>query len=57
MPMKKQHTDLAGLLLMETRNVRVEVHSPRIASCLRLLYEEEIWWLPKSASNSVGNLA
>lgn len=42
--MKEQHTDLSGLLLMEARRVRVvECYPPRIASCLRLLSEEEIW--------------
>ncbi|HKO06039.1 MAG TPA: DUF1572 family protein [Candidatus Acidoferrales bacterium] len=28
----------------------------RIADCLRLLTEEEIWWRPNAASNSAGNL-
>ncbi len=54
--MKKQHTDLAGPLLGEARRVLVEVYPPRIARCLKLLSEEEIWWRPNRASNSVGNL-
>lgn len=54
--MRKQHTDLAGLLLTEARRVLVEVYPPRIARCLKLLSEEEIWWRPNHASNSVGNL-
>ena len=54
--MKKQHTDLADLLLVEAHRVLVEVYPPRIANCLKLLSEEEIWWRPNRASNSVGNL-
>jgi uncharacterized damage-inducible protein DinB len=53
---KKQHTDLTGHVLKEARHVLVEVYSPRIARCLKLLSEEEIWWRPNQASNSVGNL-
>jgi uncharacterized damage-inducible protein DinB len=54
--MKKQPTDLTGPLLREAHRVLVEVYPSRIARCLRLLSEEEIWWRPNRASNSVGNL-
>ncbi|MGH9651714.1 MAG: hypothetical protein ACRD3I_14770, partial [Terriglobales bacterium] len=33
-----------------------EVYLPRIARCLSLLSEGEIWWRPHRTSNSVGNL-
>ncbi|HXH50035.1 MAG TPA: DUF1572 family protein [Terriglobia bacterium] len=55
--MKRQHAALTGPLLKEARRVLVEIYPPRIARCLKLLSDEEIWWRPNSASNSVGNLA
>ena len=54
--MKKQHASLACPLLGEARRILVEVYPPRITRCLKLLSEEEIWWRPNRASNSVGNL-
>ena len=54
--MKKRDTDTTRVILKEARRVMVEVYPPRIAHCLKLLSEEEIWWRPNSASNSVGNL-
>ncbi len=54
--MKTQRTELAGPILDEARRVLVEVYPPRISRCLKLLSEEEIWWRPNRASNSVGNL-
>ena len=54
--MKKQNADLTGPVIEEARRVLVEVYSPRIAHCLKQLSEEEIWWRPNTASNSVGNL-
>jgi uncharacterized damage-inducible protein DinB len=55
-PMKKQDADLTGPILKEARRVLVEIYPPRIAHCLKLLSEEEIWWRPNRASNSIGNL-
>ena len=54
--MKKRSDDLAGPILQEARHLLVETYTPRIARCLKLLSEEEIWWRPNRASNSVGNL-
>jgi uncharacterized damage-inducible protein DinB len=54
--MKTQPIDLARPLLGEARRVLVEIYPPRIIRCLKLLSEEEIWWRPNRASNSVGNL-
>ena len=54
--MKKRNPDLAGPIVNEARRILVEVYPPRIASCLKKLTEEEIWWRPNRASNSVGNL-
>lgn len=54
--MKKRRDGLTGPILKEARRVLVEVYPPRIVHCLKLLSEEEIWWRPNRASNSVGNL-
>ncbi len=54
--MKTKQIDLADAFLNEARRVLVEVYPPRIIRCLQLLSEEEIWWRPNSASNSIGNL-
>jgi uncharacterized damage-inducible protein DinB len=35
---------------------RIERNTPRIATCLELLSEEEVWHRPNEASNSVANL-
>jgi Protein of unknown function (DUF1572) len=32
-------------------------HLPRVIGCLGALSEQQIWWRPNDASNSVGNLA
>src|SRR5574337_672879 len=54
--MKKQQADLTRALLKEASRVLVELYPRRISRCLKLLSEEEIWWRPNSASNSVGNM-
>ena len=54
--MKKQSENLAGPIVQEARQLLTETYTPRIARCLKLLSEEEIWWRPNRASNSVGNL-
>jgi uncharacterized damage-inducible protein DinB len=54
--MKKQHDSLSGPLLGEARRLLTDLYAPRITRCLKLLSEEDIWWRPNRASNSVGNL-
>lgn len=54
--MKKQSENLTETILQEARHLLVETYTPRISRCLKLLSEEEIWWRPNRASNSVGNL-
>ncbi len=48
--------DFIKLFLHHSRHVLGEVYLPRIARCLGLLSEKEIWWRPHATSNSVGNL-
>src|SRR5438874_10043592 len=50
------NSDLSRTFVKQVRHSIAEHHLPRITRCLRLLSEEEIWWRPNRASNSVGNL-
>lgn len=49
-------TDLAQGVLTIARNRLVLELPPQIRECLGLLSEEQVWWRPNGASNSVGNL-
>lgn len=51
-----KRTDLTHQFLKEARHSLEEQHLPRVIACLKLLPEEEIWWRPNPASNSVGNM-
>src|SRR5712692_2200054 len=46
----------AESFLRQARHSLARFHLPRIARCLRLLSDREVWWRPNPASNSVGNL-
>jgi uncharacterized damage-inducible protein DinB len=48
--------DLAELCVRQWRSRLEERYLPRITDCLRQLSDDEIWWRPNAASNSVGNL-
>jgi uncharacterized damage-inducible protein DinB len=54
--MKKPESDFTKPFLAQAERVLKVIYLPRIARCLRLLSQEEIWWRPNAASNSVGNL-
>jgi len=46
-----------GSLALEALRVRVtKVLPAQIKSCIKELSEEQLWWRPNEASNSVGNL-
>ena len=47
---------LAELCVRQWRTRLEERYLPRIVDCLGELSEEEIWWRPNDASNSIGNL-
>jgi uncharacterized damage-inducible protein DinB len=47
---------LAEFCLRQWRSRLEERFLPRLLECLAQLSEEEIWWRPNEASNSVGNL-
>jgi uncharacterized damage-inducible protein DinB len=54
--MRRQYSNFTKPLLEEARRVVAEVYPRRIERCLKFLSEEDIWWRPNPASNSVGNL-
>ena len=47
---------LAKVCVHQWRSRLEERFLPRLIDCLEQLSEEEIWWRPNEASNSVGNL-
>jgi uncharacterized damage-inducible protein DinB len=53
---KAKRFDVGAEFLEEARYRLKRQHMPHIIACLRALSDEDIWWRPNSASNSVGNL-
>jgi len=49
-------SNLSSLFLNFSRHKLLEQYWPRQKSCVESLTEEQIWWRPNDASNSVGNL-
>jgi uncharacterized damage-inducible protein DinB len=47
---------LTTLFTKAARRRLLKVLLPRIESCLEMLSDQEIWWRPNEASNSIGNL-
>ena len=51
------HDDkLAELFLEFSRNKLLRLYWPRLKECVAPLTEEQVWWRPNDASNSIGNL-
>jgi uncharacterized damage-inducible protein DinB len=53
--MKSEQTT-AALFLEFSRNKLINQYWPRMRTCVESLTDEQIWWRPNQASNSVGNL-
>jgi uncharacterized damage-inducible protein DinB len=49
-------TDIAQTFLSESRRLLTSDYLPKIERCLAGLGDEDIWWRPNEASNSIGNL-
>ncbi|MFP5227101.1 MAG: DinB family protein [Acidobacteriota bacterium] len=45
-----------NLFLTFSRNKLIGQYWPRLRSCVESLTDEQIWWRPNPASNSIGNL-
>lgn len=46
----------SGLFLEFSRSKLIEQYWPRLRSSVESLSEEQVWWRPNDASNSIGNL-
>jgi len=54
---RKIPTEKLATLIREQWRVEVsETYLPRVCDALKMLPEQEIWWRPNPASNSMGNL-
>jgi Protein of unknown function (DUF1572) len=47
---------LAQIFFDTARRALIEEHWPRLSECICGLTEEQVWWRPNEASNSIGNL-
>jgi uncharacterized damage-inducible protein DinB len=52
----KTELDSARLILDYSRLKLMEEYWPRLRECVESLTDEQVWWRPNAASNSVGNL-
>src|SRR6266481_7793662 len=48
--------DVSRLFLEFSRQQLVDEYWPRLRGCVESLTDEQVWWRPNEASNSVGNL-
>jgi len=48
--------DVTSLFLEFSRRKLLEHYWPRLHACVEPLSEEQVWWRPNAASNSIGNL-
>jgi hypothetical protein len=48
--------DLTSLFLEFSREKLLEEYWPRLRGCVESLTNEQVWWRPNDASNSIGNL-
>jgi hypothetical protein len=51
-----QHVGLPADFLTFSREKLLEQYWPRLRSCVESLTDEQVWWRPNDASNSIGNL-
>ena len=54
--MTAHETELATLFLSFSRRKLLEQYWPRLRACVEPLTEQQVWWRPNEASNSIGNL-
>lgn len=48
--------DVSHLFLDFSRRKLLEQYWPRLRTCVESLSDEQIWWRPNAASNSIGNI-
>ena len=49
-------TDVTAAFLLKSRSLIVSDYLPKIERCLERLDDDDVWWRPNEASNSIGNL-
>jgi len=49
-------TDVRTLFLEASRSTLLEQYWPRLRASVESLTDEQVWWRPNEASNSIGNL-
>ena len=54
--MTVSHEDITELFLDHSRRKLIEQYWPRLKSTVESLTDEQLWWRPNEACNSVGNL-
>jgi len=54
--MPSNDPDLANLFLEFSRKKLLGQYWPRLRACVESLNDEQVWWRPNEASNSIGNL-
>jgi uncharacterized damage-inducible protein DinB len=47
---------IANLFTTHSRHLLTADYLPKIEACLHRISEEDVWWRPNDASNSIGNL-
>jgi uncharacterized damage-inducible protein DinB len=56
MLMAAVESGVTGVFLEFSRATLLDQYWPRLRSCVESLTQEQVWWRPNEASNSVGNL-
>lgn len=54
--MTTSDSQLASYFLQFSRKKLLEQYWPRLRSCVEMLTEDQIWWRPNDACNTIGNL-
>ena len=54
--MSSEELEIAELFLKFSRDKLLAQFWPRLRTCVEPLTEEQVWWRPNEASNSIGNL-
>jgi hypothetical protein len=54
--MTARNANATTLFLEFSRQKLLEQYWPRLRGCVELLTDEQVWWRPNNASNSIGNL-
>jgi uncharacterized damage-inducible protein DinB len=49
-------TDVARMFIDKSRGLLTSDYVPKVGRCLEGLSDEDVWWRPNEASNSIGNL-